>query len=148
MVAHGKVVLAVFLVLIGVVGMVYGGELYSQGYNLITGMAASSVFIGYFYDSTCIVTFEPGWNLVSIGCEAYNMSVEEVFMTVNDSVLSVHTFNRDYPEDLWKAYNPYLPDWVVQDLTEISTHKGYWVNMDENNTLEFNGSLKYPQQIN
>jgi hypothetical protein len=114
----------------------------------ITGLATSQVYVGFFYDSDCIISLDPGWNLISIGCQAHNMSPETVFMEIKGNYTSVHGYDATQSLDKWKVYNPILPSWVVNDLREIDTSKGYWIHTLTNGTLNISGSLKYPRYIN
>jgi len=123
-------------------------ELYSTDITSITGDAASSVMILSTNEFlTCDVPMIAGWNLISIFCDANDMSISEVFETVDGKYISIHNYDRYDPTDKWKAYNPSLPPWVIQDLNTISVVKGYWVNMNTSGEIIFNGSLKYPRLV-
>ena len=113
----------------------------------LTGKAASSVYVGSFFNKTCEIDLVSGWNLISIYCEADNMSIANVLSSLGNNYVSIHTYDRYDPSDKWKAYKPGLPSWVIQDLDTISVNQGYWINMANNDTLVFNGKLKYPRII-
>ena len=120
----------------------------SVNLTTITGDAASNVIIlSTNEDMTCDVPLIVGWNLFSIYCDADNMSVSTVFENIDGDYISIHTYDRYSPTDKWKAYNPDLPSWVIQDLNIISVTKGYWINMNQSGTIIFNGSLKYPRLV-
>ena len=120
---------------------------YGNGLAEITGKAASTVYIAFSNASYCNVSVITGWNLISFYCDADNMSTSNVLSTIQDNYLSIHTYDRHDPSDKWKAYKPDLPSWVIQDLSSISTKQGYWILMKSNDTILFNGSIKYPTII-
>lgn len=113
----------------------------------LTGKAASSVFIGGFHNTTCSLYLVSGWNLISVYCEASNMSVSNVLSSLDNNYVSIHTYDRYDPSDKWKAYKPGLPSWVIQDLSTISVEDGYWINMENDDNFVFNGTLKFPRII-
>lgn len=120
---------------------------YSDGLAGVTGKAASSVFIASGNLSTCQIDMIPGWNLISIHCDDDNMSVSNVFSTIQGNYSSVHAYDRYDPTDKWKAYKPGLPSWVISDLQTLSTKQGYWIEMTAADSLIFNGTVKYPTLI-
>ncbi len=78
----------------------------------------------------CNTTFEQGWNLISIPCVPKPAPMSEVFYSVNSDYISLHTYSGT-GQDPWKAYNPSLPSWVIQDLSNIDRKAGYWINMNQ-----------------
>ena len=137
----------VFLVIILVVTPFALRLFYVNDFLGLTGRAASSVFIGYVYNTTCSLNLVSGWNLVSVYCEADNMSVSNVLSSLDNNYVSIHTYDMYDPSDKWKAYKPGLPSWVIQDLSTISVSTGYWVNMENADTFIFDGILEYPRII-
>jgi hypothetical protein len=78
----------------------------------------------------CNFTMEPGWNLVSIVCALQNTTVPYVLQSIQGGYQSVHGYDLNDSNDPWKSYNPGLPSWVEQDLTNITADKGYWININ------------------
>ena len=65
--------------------------------------------------------------LVSTSCVPQNTSVDFVLASISGNYSSIHTYNASVELDYWKAYDPSMPSWVVQDLDSISEKKGYWI---------------------
>lgn len=106
--------------------------------------AVSTVFVTKAENATCAIPLVEGWNLVSTYCEPDNGSIAAVTITVNDSLISVHAYNPYESFDRWEAYAPWLPNWTVQDLENITRTRGYWINMAQNATLIHNGTWYSP----
>ncbi len=105
---------------------------------------SSTVLVTKAENATCILNLVEGWNLVSTYCEPDNGSIAAVTATINDSLISVHAYNPTESFDHWEAYAPWLPNWTVQDLGNITRTKGYWVDMAQNATLIHNGTWYSP----
>ncbi|MBT3464827.1 hypothetical protein HOD20_10205 [archaeon] len=116
----------------------------------ITGFATlnTTVVILNITPNACNTTFESGWNLISIPCyDPTNDSIDLIFDSIDGSYRSIHSYEGDASTDPWKAYNPNLPSWVVQDLSGIDRKKGYWVYMDQNDSYFYNGITVDPNLI-
>ncbi len=145
--SSSRLVVIIFLVAILIATPFALRLLYLKEFPGLTGKAASTVFIGDFYNSTCSLYLVSGWNLISVYCEANNMSVSNVLSSLDNNYVSIHTYDRYDPSDKWKAYKPDLPSWVIQDLSTISVEEGYWINMENDDSFVFNGTLKFPRII-
>ncbi|MBN2422096.1 hypothetical protein JXB41_02625 [Candidatus Woesearchaeota archaeon] len=117
--------------------------------NKITGAAEldTYVLILILNESNCSAVFEQGWNLISVPCATTITGVTDVFYSVNSSLFSVHEYDPTDASDPWKAFNPALPSWVVQDLTEIDRKKGYWINMNYSSNFTLSSSTATPNYI-
>ncbi len=105
---------------------------------------ASQVFVQDIVNMTCNVTLIEPWNLASTYCEPFNASIDSVFESINNTIVSAHTYWPNESLDYWKAYNPSLPNWTVQDLTSITRLMGYWIRVSQNDTLSHNGTWYSP----
>jgi hypothetical protein len=99
------------------------------------------------YEYTCSVNLTEGWNLVSVPCEASNMTREYVLSNLSNNYTSIHAYYADDVNDSWKSHNPSLPSWVVQDLTNISVEKGYWIKITTNRNFSVPGNISIPRVI-
>jgi len=70
-----------------------------------------------------------GWNLVSIPYEPDETSIDSVFASAMDQIISVWT----YDNNKWYMYYPEQPGF--SDLSEIHSGKGYWIFVDEDATV-------------
>ncbi len=114
----------------------------------IIGYTIAKVFVkGMEINYNCSVVFMEGWNLVSIPCLADNTSTEFVLSSIEGNYSSIHTYNINDYSDHWKAYNPNLPSWVINDLVQINEKKGYWINMKNQSSFYLNGTLMQPNMI-
>ena len=91
-------------------------------------------------EAVCTIKIREGLNLISNACDIANSTPVKVFATLNGSYQGVFTYDST-DSDKWKAYNPNLPGWVVNDLTNITTEKGYYVLANSTATLVVNGSV-------
>jgi hypothetical protein len=111
-------------------------------------ISITKVFVtGLTVNHSCSATFFEGWNLVSNPCATENKSVGFVLSSIQGNYSSVHGYYPNDETDPWKAYNPSLPQWVVNDLNEISDLKGYWINMKNQSSFHINGTLTQPNMI-
>ncbi len=130
---------ALILIILGL-----GGE----NENKITGNAvATKLIVLTSENGTCNTTLNTGWNLVSFYCNDEDMSPEGYFASVNASLVSMHAYDPFEEVDKWKAYNPNLPSWVIQDITAVERDAGYWVRMRNSTVHRSNGSLIKPTII-
>ncbi|MFH1182234.1 MAG: hypothetical protein V1702_04705 [Candidatus Woesearchaeota archaeon] len=116
----------------------------------ITGYASAGTtlyVLGGLYDYNCNTTMQNGWNLISIPCESENTTVPYVLQTINGKYESVHGYDRNDLNDPWKSYKPGLPAWVEQDLTNITTLKGYWININRTSSINISGYVRVPGVI-
>lgn len=98
-------------------------------------------------NGTCIIELNKEWNLRSFLCRDPDMTPESYFGIINSSIISVHTYDSSISLNRWKAYNPNLPSWVVQSLTDIKREEGYWIRMKNDSVFTKNGSIVKPTQI-
>ncbi|MDD5086773.1 MAG: hypothetical protein PHV16_03380, partial [Candidatus Nanoarchaeia archaeon] len=108
----------------------------------------TKVFVtGLEINHSCSAFFYEGWNLISNPCATENKSIKFVLSSIEEDYWSVHGYNSYDENDPWKAYNPHLPSWVVNDLNEISEMQGYWINMKNQSNFHINGTLVQPNMI-
>ena len=91
------------------------------------------------YPFYCNISMPEGFNLISVPC-IYNTTIPIMLASINGSYTSVHYYNASSP-DKWKAYNPQIPSWAVQDLSNINLENGYWINTTRSTALTANGSI-------
>jgi len=114
----------------------------------IIGAVVSKVFVyGMSINATCNISLVEGWNLISTPCLGSNSSLLAVLSPIEGNYISIHAYNESDTKDPWKSYNPNLPTQVVQDLSDISREKGYWINMEANYSLFINGTRIWPAFI-
>jgi len=114
---------------------------------VITGKVITKVFIIRRIQFNCSFSLYKGWNLVSMPCLTYANDRDTMLATINSSYYSIHTYIKVDTKDPWKSYNPSLPSWVVQDLSNITEVNGYWFNMTENGTWNISGKIIWPFAI-
>ncbi|MBI2133954.1 hypothetical protein HYU11_04700 [Candidatus Woesearchaeota archaeon] len=115
----------------------------------ITGrstMATSVMVTGAMYSHECSIQISNGWNLITIPCIQENSSIENFSKTAAGKYRSIHYYNSSSP-DKWKAYNPELPEWVVQDLKSTGALQGYYVNATADSTIRVNGTIMTYQSV-
>ncbi len=117
------------------------------GYSIFDTTITRAYVSGQKIEHECQIILEDEWNLISIPCLADNTSIENVLSNISGKYYSVHAYYPNDRTDPWKAYNPYLPDWVIQDLKEINEQKGYWINMKNSSLFELSGYLIKPDRI-
>jgi len=116
----------------------------------LTGMvtsATSRVLIIRQDNVSCNISLVSGWNLASTSCEPANASTAAVLESINTTLISAHGYEPSGGLDRWKAYNPSLPNWTVQDLVNITRTKGYWLNLAQNSSLVHNGTWFSPSFV-
>ena len=97
-----------------------------EQFERITGYASAAVNVTQAIPTSCDMTFYPEWNLVSFFCLPTLEDIDT--LTVGfPSYTKIFTYRSLDSADPWKAYNPSLPSWVVQDLNYVSRLEGYWI---------------------
>ncbi len=84
----------------------------------------------------CSVTLTQGWNLASLNC-LDDPSFEQGFSSILDSYEAVFTY--DSLTNSWIAYNPDLPEWVVQSKPSVNKRKAYWIKMKQSDVWNYTG---------
>lgn len=108
----------------------------------------SQVYVEDHYENyTCNASLDSAWNLVSLPCVRNDTSINNTLVSVNDSYISVHTYNNTDLDDQWKSYNPSLPYWVKQDLRYINTTQGFWIRMASADELVVYGNITIPNSF-
>ncbi len=81
------------------------------------------------------IELQPGWNLISVPLESYDMSVGNVLWSISGSYDSVKTYSRtaDRP---WLSYRPSSE---LNSLASIERARGYWVHATESCVLRISG---------
>jgi hypothetical protein len=118
----------------------------SDSLNQISGYALTRASVSPVIISDCNLTLEPGLNLVSFYCITLNTPRD--FVTQHITQLGSMFEYQEENADNWKIYNPSLPNWVVQDLIEISRTEGYWIEMKSSQNIVFTGGLRLPTGTN
>ena len=106
----------------------------------------TTLYVYTFNESICNQRFEDGWNLVSFPCLANDLPTDLVFQDLNVS-FNLRTYIASDSVDPWKGYNPSLPSWVINDLSDVSRESGYWVYVTNTTLFVFNNSLRTPTSI-
>jgi hypothetical protein len=115
---------------------------------LSMNQAASSLFItGGVYGHACDFTLNQGWHLISILCDNNDTTIGYMLGTIEGQYSSIHGYDRNDSEDPWKSYNPGLPSWVEQDLTNITPKTGYWIYMNGTGHYYMESLVTLPGQI-
>ena len=116
--------------------------------NVFTGYITATIDVqSSLENQSCNLVFRDGFNLIDQPCLLSDMSPENVFGNTSSQYISVHTYEILNNSDPWKAHHPNLPAYVIQDLTEVDIDKGYWINVNENATLNLTGNVTFLQQI-
>lgn len=108
----------------------------------LTGKATSIVYINPLPPENCTLDLKQGWNMVSFHCEFGNKRINQSLVDQNNKRLnyvSVFEYRAEDPSDKWKSYNPYLPNWTVQELQTLTREPGYWVYMNTSGTYTSTG---------
>jgi hypothetical protein len=82
---------------------------------------------------TCAISLSAGWNLVSLPVIIDDTDIEDVIAGISDNLREI----RYYENEDWQNY---MPGWVEDDLVTIEDGKGYWINMDDADTLTVTGT--------
>ena len=137
------IILIVFIALIGILPI---KEMIIN--PSIVGHTIARVFVkGLETSYNCSAVFMDEWNLISIPCLADNTSTKSVLSSIEGNYSSIHTYDVNDYSDHWKAYNPDLPSWVVNDLVYINEKNGYWINMKNQSNFHLNGTLIQPNEV-
>jgi len=105
-----------------------------QGMMGITGLVTSNITVNTTLEvvnwtiANCSFYLYPGWNLVSFYCLP-STSRDEALQPIDGLYDSIFTYDNEEKE--WKAYNPDLPSYVIQDLDTIDRKYAYWINMKQ-----------------
>lgn len=118
----------------------------------ITGfqIVGTRLIITSTVQSFCNLSLSQGWNLISFSCLGDDTNIKLFFNNatfINDSFKAIFSYDVNDVNDPWKSYNPYLPNWTIQDLSYISRRRGYWIYFENQSNLIINGSLKTPTLI-
>jgi hypothetical protein len=113
----------------------------------ITGYASvgtTLLIMGGTYQHVCNISMPAGWNLISIPCESENNTVPYMLQSIAGKYESIQGYDRNDSVDPWKGYKPGLPSWVEQDLANVSTLKGYWINVNQSANIYIDGYVTVP----
>ena len=117
---------------------------YNENKTSITGYVPAGVFVFSGTPLICDFLLEEDWNLVSFPCLLFKTPIPEFMPLLDQNFTSIHWYDSSDNEDHWKAYNPNLPNWVIQDIDTIYKEKGYWVNMPSSAMFYHNGTKAKP----
>lgn len=109
--------------------------------NSITGHGIVNTKVEVFPTifKNCSFHLYPGWNMVSFYCLGLFADRSLVLQTVEDSYGAIFEYQAFEGADPWKSYNPYLPNWTVQQLTHMDRVSGYWIYMSNDKNFSYNG---------
>ena len=102
-------------------------------------ISAHVQILGAVYEYNCTLSLEKGWNLISEPCIFSNNSIQDVLNAISGNYSSIHYYDAELDE--WHAYNPSLPSWVVQELSEINPQLAYWINATAKTSAAMNGTV-------
>lgn len=107
----------------------------------ISGKVISTVNITGKQEVNCNIPLNAGWNLISFYCIRgfWNINTHALD-SVNDTFVSIFTYDAFDENDKWKSYNPSLPNWVIQDLSALEPKNGYWVFVTADDSWILNGT--------
>lgn len=103
------------------------------GDNQISGMTTSQVYIIQTPPENCSVNLTSGINMVSFYCETGTSPISTALENRTHNVLNysaIYKYNANNINDSWDSYNPNLPSWTVQALTNLNRRYGYVVVMN------------------
>ena len=95
-------------------------------------------YIGFGAESFSM-ELQAGWNLISIPLEMYNNSVEAVLNSIQGKYHRVKAYSRISEDGPWLTYSPESSD-SVNSLKFIDRNMGFWVEANEDCTLEICGT--------
>jgi len=78
------------------------------------------------------INLDSGWNLISLPLTPADTSTETVLTGIANSVVSVWTYDQT---NGWRSY---FPGQLGNDLTEMTSGKGYWVNTTSSEAISLN----------
>ncbi len=99
-----------------------------SNYSLSTHASATPLTTG------TTIGLDQGWQLISLYCQPDNTNIENVLSSILGKYVSVWA----YIDGSWKVYDPDNPGF--SDLTTMEAGRGYWVNMNEDASLNVSGS--------
>lgn len=88
---------------------------------------------------------KPGWNFVAFQFEPQDTDLENVLNPIIDKVISIWTYDTSL--DYWYRYDRESPLWWLNDLTEVHSLKGYWLNLSAEAALPIHGSFPVDTSI-
>ncbi len=113
-----------------------------------TGGVVTRVAVLQLIPSSCNLTLSSGWNMVSYPClDIGGTSPSNFLFDVSNKTPTMHTYVSSDVYDPWKAYNPNLPNWVVQDMGSILAEKGYWLYVNDTGSIIINSTITTPAFI-
>jgi len=109
--------------------------------NTITGNGVVNTKVEVFptMSKTCSFHLYSGWNMVSFYCLGLFADRSFVLQTIGDSYGAIFEYNSFDGADPWKSYNPYLPNWTIQQLTHMDRVSGYWIYMANDADFSYSG---------
>lgn len=117
-----------------------------QGNPTITGMVVTRANISQALPDNCTTEIPSGKNLVSFYCIPRTLNRDNITSSLVD-LNRMFTYDSADNTDPWKAYNPSMPNWTVQDLTVVSREDAYWMFLDASNVFLYNGLAASGQHI-
>ena len=142
------VAISVILLAVAITSLLLIQKAFPEDFGLITGQVTASVNITPPVPRTCNMSFQPGLNLVSFFCIT-TLQDRETFLENVTNYDYIFTYRSYDSVDPWKVYNPNLPTWVTNDLSDLSRTEAYWFyfDMDEPQKFYYGGTKTIPTHI-
>jgi hypothetical protein len=132
-----KLLVLLFIIILFIVVVVIFDNSTDNISGEITYTKAEIIPIQY---KNCSFQLYPGWNMVSFYCLGLFVSRSSALQTVSDSYGAIFEYaSNDIYGDPWKSYNPYLPNWTVQQLMYMDRVSGYWIYMYNDANFSYSG---------
>ncbi len=81
-----------------------------------------------------LIELNAGWNLISLNTQPDNTSIDTVLGPISGKYSSAWAFMNNS----WRIYAPSIPG--LSNLSTMEAGWGYWINMNESETLSISGS--------
>ncbi|MFC2135548.1 hypothetical protein ACFLTH_13120 [Bacteroidota bacterium] len=109
---------------------------FPEQFGKITGYTFATINVTEALPAACNMTVHPEWNLVSFFCIP---TIEDISTLTDEfpTYTKIFAYRSQDSSDPWKAYNPDMPSWVVQDLEYFSRQEGYWIYFDISSSANF-----------
>lgn len=110
--------------------------------NLISGMVTTQVYVYESPPKGCAVNLTEGINMVSFYCVTGERFITDSLVDRTNTSLpffAIYKYNANNPTDAWDSYNPLLPNWTVQSLTNLNRRYGYVLVMNSSGEFFRNG---------
>jgi hypothetical protein len=107
-----------------------GDQVYFFAVTAVDTAGLESDFSNEVNTGSVVFSLERGWNLISIPDISANISVEEAFGPIMNSIINIWS----YENGIWRAYPSYSG---YGTFTVIKPWQGLWINMENSETISF-----------